>query len=363
MSKMPFLQSRNGRDDKYRGLRSAEEIRFHLDCERTRSLRSGRPFAVIRFRLESNGSFKKNLAQVQRELDARLRIYDHVGLLEDRSLLILLPETDNASAATMATELRDRIGDPAWLGIAEIANAIDEGAESQEMPKDSQQVSMVSISARPLSRWKRIEDVCGALVLLALFSPIMIIAAIAVRLTSGSPVIFRQQRTGRGGKPFTMYKFRTMRNDAEARKAELMALNERDGPAFKLKRDPRVTPLGNFLRSSCIDEMPQLFNVLRGDMSLVGPRPLPCDEQAASAPWHQSRLDVTPGITCIWQAHPDRNVTFDEWMRMDIRYARQTSFFFDVRIMLATVGSILRTVIVDRLLRPARLAKSEPAAE
>src|SRR5207249_3744451 len=150
--------------------------------------------------------------------------------------------------------------------------------------------------------------------------PLFVVIALAIKSSSRGPILFKQQRSGRGGKPFTMYKFRSMGVDAEARKLELLELNEQDGPAFKLKNDPRVTRLGRILRTTSLDELPQLWNVVKGEMSLVGPRPLPCAESDASEPWHRQRLDVTPGLTCIWQVKGRSSVSFADWVRMDVQY-------------------------------------------
>jgi lipopolysaccharide/colanic/teichoic acid biosynthesis glycosyltransferase len=174
------------------------------------------------------------------------------------------------------------------------------------------------------------------------FLPAMLIVAAAVKLTSPGPVIFRQWRRGLGGEKFKLYKFRTMIADAEKRKAELRKLSEQDGPAFKLRDDPRITPIGRFLRKSSLDELPQLWNVLKGEMSLVGPRPLPCDEADACEPWQQKRLDITPGITCIWQVKGRSRVSFDEWVRMDLKYARQRGLFADLSILMQTIPAVLR---------------------
>ena len=194
---------------------------------------------------------------------------------------------------------------------------------------------------KPMPFWKRTLDVTLALFALTLLSPILIVAAIAIRLTSSGPAIFKQRRAGLGGVPFTIYKFRTMCNDAEARKKALRAVSEQDGPAFKMTRDPRITTVGHFLRKTSIDELPQLLNVLKGDMSLVGPRPLPLDEQGAAETWQQRRLDVTPGLTCIWQIKGRSQVTFAEWVRMDVTYMRRRTIFHDLAILLKTVPAVL----------------------
>ena len=193
----------------------------------------------------------------------------------------------------------------------------------------------------PMPRWKRACDVLVSIVMLIALSPLLAIVAAAIRVTSRGPVLFTQRRAGLGGKPFTIYKFRTMVCDAEKRKAELRPLSEQDGPAFKLSCDPRITRLGQFLRKSSIDELPQLWNVIKGDMSLVGPRPLPLDESDACEPWQRRRLDVTPGLTCIWQVEGRSRVTFAEWVRMDVRYIRRRTPLHDLKILLRTVPAVI----------------------
>jgi lipopolysaccharide/colanic/teichoic acid biosynthesis glycosyltransferase len=198
-----------------------------------------------------------------------------------------------------------------------------------------------ALIAPPMPLWKRVTDVVGAACGLACLAPVMLVIAGAIKLTSCGPVIFHQVRAGRGGRPFVMLKFRTMCVDAEARQARLRPFSEQDGPAFKLKADPRVTRLGRFLRKSSLDELPQLWNVLKGDMSFVGPRPLPWCEARACDGWQRRRLDVTPGITCIWQVMGRSRVTFAEWMRMDIRYIRTRGVLRDLWLLLTTIPAVL----------------------
>jgi lipopolysaccharide/colanic/teichoic acid biosynthesis glycosyltransferase len=200
---------------------------------------------------------------------------------------------------------------------------------------------MEPLFAKPMRGWKRCIDIVGAVTASLVLSPVLIGAAIAIRLTSRGPILFGQMRSGCGGAPFLMYKFRSMVVDAEARKKELLARSEQDGPAFKLRSDPRVTPVGRFLRSTSIDELPQLWNVLKGQMSLVGPRPLPCDETANCHSWHRRRVDVTPGMTCIWQLRGRSMVSFDDWVRMDICYIQKLSLLGDLRLLLGTLPVVL----------------------
>jgi lipopolysaccharide/colanic/teichoic acid biosynthesis glycosyltransferase len=200
---------------------------------------------------------------------------------------------------------------------------------------------MGELFAEPLPMWKRAIDLCVSSVAIVLTSPIMITAAIGIRLTSKGPALFLQQRTGLGGKPFTIYKFRTMRTDAEAMKDSLRKLSHQDGPAFKIENDPRITGLGHFLRKTSIDELPQLFNIFKGDMTLVGPRPLPVKEANGCEPWQYRRHDVTPGLTCIWQVEGRSRVKFDDWMRMDMRYARKRTLISDIMLVLRTAPAVL----------------------
>jgi lipopolysaccharide/colanic/teichoic acid biosynthesis glycosyltransferase len=188
--------------------------------------------------------------------------------------------------------------------------------------------------------WKRTIDICGAAVGLAFAFPIIALAGIAIKLTSRGPIFFRQMRSGQYGRPFPMYKLRTMVVDAEELKAKLHELNERDGPAFKIKNDPRVTRIGNFLRKTGMDELPQLWNVLMGHMAIVGPRPLPCNEDIKCKVWQRRRLDTKPGLTCIWQISKSRKVSFDEWMRMDLHYADKRTIIGDFSLMVKTVMAV-----------------------
>ena len=195
--------------------------------------------------------------------------------------------------------------------------------------------------ARPMPWWKRAMDVLGAAAGLVAFSPVFAFAALAIKLTDPGPVFFCQRRAGLAGRPFKIVKFRTMCVDAEAKKQALRARSEQDGPAFKLKHDPRVTGIGRLLRKTSLDELPQLWNVLTGDMSLVGPRPLPIDEQGGAERWQQTRLDVTPGLTCIWQIKGRSTVTFAEWVRMDVSYIRRRTIWHDLKILFQTVPAVL----------------------
>ncbi len=190
---------------------------------------------------------------------------------------------------------------------------------------------------------KHLMDFVGAFLVLIPFLLVMIPVAVIIRITSPGPVFFRQQRAGLNGRPFTMLKFRTMVTNAEQLKQELAVLNEMTGPVFKVTNDPRVTPIGKWLRKMSIDEFPQLLNVLRGEMSLVGPRPLPVDEVARFDDMaHRRRLSVKPGLTCIWQVSGRNKVSdFREWVRLDLEYIDNWSLWLDIKILIKTVPVVL----------------------
>ena len=190
---------------------------------------------------------------------------------------------------------------------------------------------------------KRAFDIIASLLLLILLSPLLAIVSLAIWLTSPGSIFFVQERVGLNKRRFRLCKFRTMVPDAEARIAELESRNEVSGPAFKMKKDPRITPIGTFLRKTSLDELPQLINVLRGDMSLVGPRPLPVrDYRGFTEDWHRRRFSVRPGITCLWQVGGRNSITFDRWMELDMQYIDQWSLLLDFKILLRTIPAVLK---------------------
>ena len=193
------------------------------------------------------------------------------------------------------------------------------------------------------SSLKQLIDFAGAAVVLIGLSWLFVLLAVLVKLTSRGPILFRQQRSGLNGRPFTIYKFRTMVSNAEQVKAELAALNEMKGPVFKITKDPRITPVGRILRRFSLDEFPQFFNVLRGEMSLVGPRPLPVDEvKRFDDVAQRRRLSVKPGLTCLWQISGRSNVVdFAEWVRLDLEYIDNWSLWLDVKILWRTIPIVV----------------------
>jgi exopolysaccharide biosynthesis polyprenyl glycosylphosphotransferase len=206
-------------------------------------------------------------------------------------------------------------------------------------------IPLIGLKEISLTGWNLVLKRAMDLALTLLAAPALLLLAgsiaLAIRRDSPGPVIFRQLRVGKGGRPFTAYKFRTMVADAEARKAELVALNEADGPIFKIRNDPRMTRVGRLLRRTSLDELPQFWNVLRGEMSLVGPRPPTPDEAAHYEEWHRRRLDVTPGLTGLWQVLGRSDTSFDEMVRLDIYYAENWSPGMDLRILLQTIPVVI----------------------
>jgi exopolysaccharide biosynthesis polyprenyl glycosylphosphotransferase len=190
---------------------------------------------------------------------------------------------------------------------------------------------------------KRLIDIAGSLFGLILLSPFLLLTALLIKVTSAGPVFFIQERMGLRGRRFRLFKFRTMIKDAEKKLEELRHLNEADGPVFKMKRDPRLTSIGTLLRKSSIDELPQLWNVLRGEMSLVGPRPPISAEVEKYDRWQRRRLSMRPGLTCLWQISGRSELDFDTWMKLDLKYIENWSLTLDFIILLKTIPAVLST--------------------
>jgi exopolysaccharide biosynthesis polyprenyl glycosylphosphotransferase len=190
---------------------------------------------------------------------------------------------------------------------------------------------------------KRIMDLVLSIILLLVLSPLFLLTALLIKLDSPGPVFFIQERVGLGKRKFRLYKFRTMIDGADKLQDELEALNEVSGPVFKMKNDPRVTKVGKLLRKISIDELPQVFNVLKGDMSLVGPRPLPVrDYNGFDQDLHRRRFSIRPGITCLWQVNGRSSVPFENWMQMDMQYIDNWSLWMDLKIMVKTIPAVFK---------------------
>jgi lipopolysaccharide/colanic/teichoic acid biosynthesis glycosyltransferase len=343
--------------DPFHFLHPAEHFARLLETERLRADRSGDAFAVVVFRAGKAGM--ESLAQFATALRERLRTTDHAGRFgnDGRDVAVILWDTDIEGAHRFAAALREKCGkslpeheiylyptDPPYFDDdGEPADQTGKFVIRRENLHDPlpQVLPLEMLFVKPLPLWKRAIDVFGAGCGLLVLSPLLLLTAVLIKLTSRGPVFFTQIRDGLGGRRFRIVKFRTMSIGADARKAALRARSEQDGPCFKMTNDPRITPIGRYLRKSCIDELPQLWNVLTGDMTLVGPRPLDSREAREITGWGRRRMEVTPGLTCIWQVHGKSRVSFAEWMRMDIRYLTARTLLRDAKLIVQTAISVV----------------------
>jgi lipopolysaccharide/colanic/teichoic acid biosynthesis glycosyltransferase len=341
-----------------------------ISLERKRSERTQRPFVLLLMDTGRNLPTQKNgrlLLEILSALQAATRETDVMGWYESNSVVgVMFTEItpdNNLILSTILSRisevLRDRLTLEQFSQLKFSFHLFPEEWDPQNPDRPSNPTLYPDLHERNGSNWlsrgvKRMMDVTGSLVLLALLSPVFFLIAAAIKLTSSGPVLFRQQRIGEHGTPFTFLKFRSMHanNDSSQHKEyvrQLIAGQAAKNPAngngegvFKLTNDPRITPVGSFLRRTSLDELPQFVNVLRGEMSLVGPRPPVPYEVEAYATWHRRRLlEAKPGITGLWQVHGRSRVGFDEMVRLDLRYARQSSPWLDVKILLQTPKAVI----------------------
>ncbi len=342
----------------------AEEFDRLLQRERLRADRNGETFSLIRMSARNARHSVDLFPELIRVLHSRLRATDDVGKLKGDQLGVLLPDTPSAGAWTVVDHVVHLLPKDVLSPICEVytyPSFGDDDEELEDRPVDGELGSLpageaegtVDIASRETRRmeslftiampaWKRGLDLLGASLGLIVLSPFLALTAVAIKWTSHGPIFFKQLRRGQGGKAFVLYKFRSMVDGAEGMQRALRDRNEQDGPAFKIKGDPRITPLGDFMRRTGLDEFPQLWNVLKGDMTLVGPRPLPCHESDASETWQQRRLDAKPGLTCEWQSRGHTEVSFADWMRMDMRYLEEQRLSLDATLIAKTALMVLR---------------------
>lgn len=298
-----------------------------LAREKGRAERTEEPLTLIV--LGVTDSFEEDREILLDFLQQRLRLTDELGWMDENHIGILLPATNGYEARIVYSDSPGSAED------------LDSETEDVEL-WDGEIEPLSPLFLVPMPAGKRALDVVGAGLLLLLALPVMILTAIAIRLESRGPIIFRQTRLGQGGRSFTLLKFRSMVVDAEELQAKLAEENHRDGPAFKIANDPRITKVGRFIRSSGIDELPQILNVLRGEMTLVGPRPPIPHEVYNYEEWQKARLRVVGGLTCIWQVDGRlENVSFRDWMRMDIRYGSEFSPKRDLGLIARTAWVVL----------------------
>lgn len=326
------------------------DIRFAAECERMRVDRNGSVLSILLITLPTDHATESDADFIARVLEGRLRATDSAGRLCDGRIAVLLPDTPEEGAWKVAADVSE-VYPPGptrpqcrVLLYPEGPEAFQENgrAEPFAVPRNNtSHEGPEAFFARATPSWKRALDISGATFGIALGAPVVAVAALAIKLTSRGPVFFLQEREGAGGRRFNIIKLRTMCVEAEERKEELRKLSQQDGPAFKLKHDPRTTQVGRFLRWTSIDELPQFVNVLKGEMSLVGPRPLPTQESQGCRGWQRRRLTVNPGMTCTWQVAARGAVPFDEWIRMDLRYAKKRSLVRDVFLVCLTIPSLI----------------------
>lgn len=338
------------------GLLSRAGFLRMVQREKRRTDRSHSALSLAVLAVDAHGG-----AAVKRMLDkvsTLVRETDYVAATDDQCIAVLLPDTGEAGLRSfldkvaLARDVQTRQVAGATYPHAEFDRLVTEqlGTPRSRHPVDTDEFVDVRFQGYPL---KRALDVVAALVALTVLSPLMLVVALAIKVTSPGPVIFRQSRIGQGGAPFVMFKFRSMRTDMDDRVHREFVAKLIDGGktaseaparagAFKLKADPRVTAIGRFIRKASIDELPQFYNVLKGEMSLVGPRPPVPYEAERYKSWHLRRVvELKPGLTGIWQVEGRSRVSFDEMVRMDLRYLRHCSLRFDLEIVLRTVSVVL----------------------
>ncbi len=380
---------------------SKRQFDRHVTVERVRSSRRGIPFCIIGLSL--TGTMGPGVSRrMARLLLRNLRMTDEKAKFSSTEFAVLLVDTPQMGGRSVVDRLAGlfadnglsvsmdlKVHDPsAFEGNSYDESSDDGNAPSLGVPRAVLSVAEATSSPQPwpgsassfaapvedrrelcspstvralsyrsdeavssddplvTSRWldgalKRTLDITGAALGLAVAGPFLLGAMAAIRLTSPGSAIFCQTREGHRGRPFTIYKLRTMVVDAEKSQQALRDQSHRDGPAFKIKADPRVTKIGRFLRATCIDELPQLVNVLKGDMSIVGPRPLPWQESRSCSHWHRRRLDVRPGLTCFWQVDKASVETFDDWMRLDLLYVDRGNLWVDLSLIYRTFSVTL----------------------
>jgi exopolysaccharide biosynthesis polyprenyl glycosylphosphotransferase len=313
---------------------------------RRRIILAGIPAETARMKREFAAQHGDEVEVVAEFSLASAPVRDIIELLHEHSVSGVLVSAKHAHFEQVENVIRlcEIEGVEAWLVADFFATQIARASFDEMLGRP-----LIVFRTTPEASWpmlfKLALDFFGSLALTIAVSPVMLAVALLVKFTSPGPVFFRQQRSGLNGAPFTIYKFRTMTSNAEQLKHELAAMNEMSGPVFKVTNDPRVTPVGKWLRKWSLDELPQLFNVLRGEMSLVGPRPLPVDEvKRFNDLAHRRRLSVKPGLTCLWQVKGRNKISdFKEWVRLDLEYIDNWSIWLDVKILLQTLPAVLRT--------------------
>ncbi len=330
-----------------------------LRLEKRRAERSNRPLSMAVLFFGAKNNARANL-EFLTSIEYKIRDTDIVGYLGDDRIGLLLPDTSESGAREVVKKLHN--GNSVFSSKTIIATYPDQifdalAAEGKEKQDIDPIVFAKSVESNSFSLFiKRAIDLVGSIFGIIVLSPLMLVTALIIKLDSPGPIIFKQIRLGKKGVPFVFYKFRSMTWGADDKihkdyvesliKGDSAGLNQGDAeePLYKIKSDPRVTPFGRFIRKTSIDELPQLFNVLKGDMSLVGPRPPIPYEVEKYKPWHLRRvLEKRPGITGLWQVEGRSRTSFDDMVRLDIQYIRKWSLWLDLKILLKTIKVVLRS--------------------
>jgi exopolysaccharide biosynthesis polyprenyl glycosylphosphotransferase len=328
-----------------------------LRIERYRAQRSGTPLSIVL--LTQDKYSPTNLNEPLKMLRTIIRETDTAGYIDQNSVGVLMPYTDQAGAKKTIDKIAGSFINPQFsIATATFPDQVFDNLEKNDRVSSEVLELMLEDSTKHQQfrlHVKRAFDIVASVLALLVLSPLMLIAAILVKASSPGPVIFRQDRLGAKGVPFTFYKFRSMRTDTcdQIHRDFVLKLIEgnhstinngdEEKPLYKIKSDPRVTAVGKFIRKTSIDELPQLFNVLKGDMSLVGPRPPLAYEAEKYQAWHLRRiLEMKPGITGLWQVDGRSRTGFDDAVRLDIRYLQKWSLLLDIRILFKTVIEVLR---------------------
>lgn len=385
----PFAKARRMRA--IGSIHSLEAFRDLLERERARAERSGQEFSLVVFDASrQNGTAIACLKELAQALATRVRTSDEVGWFSDKSIGVVLPATSAEGAWKFADDVARRTDSSIpsldrtvytyptkWIKPGDDSRRGDEPTVATDGPGTAGSPLMHdggrsigaldTVLTQGMPAWKRVLDVAGSVAALVLFAPVFMVVAAFIKIVSPGPVFYKQTRVGYLGKTFTFWKFRTMHvnNDATGHQNYLSTLIHGDAPMIKLDadRDPRIIPCGRFLRQSCLDELPQLINVLKGDMSLVGPRPCLPYEADEYLVWHARRFDSVPGMTGLWQVNGKNKLTFKQMIRFDIQYARTMSPWLDIRILMRTIPAIVK-MVAEHLAgkRAARAADAVSAA-
>lgn len=329
-----------------RTINSVEDFSILIKRERFRADRNNQKFSLITFDTGGQNKNLSNIGLLTDILTERLRVSDEVGWFDERRIAVLLPETTIKGARKLAHCISEKIACagmllPCTVYMYPSMKWID-GESLTEPSCPAETVHEKIAVGHRIPVWKRTMDIIGSSIGLLLISPLLIAFTAMIKIVSPGPIFFKQERVGRSGNIFTLFKFRTMNvnNDESEHRKYLKNLigdlSEDDKPMIKLDDNARIIPFGKIIRSLAIDELPQLINVFRGEMSLIGPRPCIPYEAEEYLRWHARRFDITPGLTGLWQVSGKNKTTFKEMIRLDIKYAGERSFLMDVKILLKT---------------------------